>query len=66
MPKLKHIVADVLSDEEMSAVESKLRAAERRMDEKLMEEIDQREKVYGKTDSGIWIPSPTDKDNMKS
>lgn len=66
MPKIKHIVADVLSDEELTAVESKLRTAERRMDEKLMEEIDRREKVFGKTDSGIWIPSSTEKDDLKS
>ena len=66
MPKIKHIVADVLSDEEMTAFESKLRDAERQMDEKLMEEIDQREKVFGKTESGIWVPSSVNSDSKKS
>ncbi len=40
MPKIKHIKADLLSDEELTAVSDMFEKAERRMDEKLMEEID--------------------------
>ena len=56
MPKLKHINADVLTDEELSAVSDKFREAERRMNEKLLEEIEENRTGMKKSDGGVWIP----------
>ncbi|MGN0665985.1 MAG: hypothetical protein ACI4KF_05615 [Huintestinicola sp.] len=57
MPKIKHITADLLSDEEMTSVSDKLINAERRMDEKLMEEIERRKEGFTRTADGIWVPN---------
>lgn len=56
MRGIKHINADLLSDEELTAIDDKLRGAERRMDEKLMEEIERRRNGFERTESGIWVP----------
>lgn len=61
MPKIKHIKADLLSDEELSAVSDMLGSAERKMNEKLMEEIDRRKSGMVKSSSGLWVPCDTDK-----
>ena len=56
MPKIKHINADVLTDEELSAVSDKFREAERRMNEKLLQEIEENRTGMKKSDGGVWIP----------
>ena len=56
MPKIKHINADVLSDKEMTMFSDKFDNAERRMNEKLCEEIDRRKTGLVRTESGIWVP----------
>ena len=62
MPKIKHIKADLLSDEELSAVSDMFDNAERRMDEKLMEEIDHRRDGMVRSSTGLWVPyAPDDK-----
>ena len=55
MPKIKHIKADLLSDEELSAVSDMFDKAERRMDEKIMKEIDSRNEAIRKG-TKIWTP----------
>lgn len=59
MPKIKHIQADLLSDEELSAVSDMFDEAERRMDEKLMKEIDSRKEAE-KRGTKIWTPFNAD------
>ena len=61
MPKIKHINANLLSDEELTAVSDMLDSAERKMDEKLMEEIDRRKSGMVKNSYGLWVPFDTDK-----
>lgn len=61
MPKIKHIKADLLSDEELTAVSDMFDNAERRMDEKLMEEIDRRKNGMVKSSTGLWVPYDRDK-----
>lgn len=61
MPKIKHINADLLSDEELTAVSDMLDSAERKMDEKLMEEIERRKNGMVKNSSGLWVPFDPDK-----
>ncbi|MBP0956680.1 MAG: hypothetical protein J5997_04855 [Oscillospiraceae bacterium] len=61
MTKIKHINANLLSDEELTAVSDMLDSAERKMDEKLMEEIDRRKSGMVKNSSGLWVPFDTDK-----
>ncbi|MGN1416701.1 MAG: hypothetical protein ACI4XF_07660 [Oscillospiraceae bacterium] len=56
MPKIKHIKADLLSDEELTAVSDMFDNAERRMDEKLMEEIDRRKDGMVRSSTGLWVP----------
>ena len=63
MPRIKHINADILSDEELTAVSDMLDSAEKKMNEKLMEEIDRRSGMV-KNSSGLWIP--VDADNPRS
>lgn len=60
MPRIKHINADLLSDEELTAVSDMLDSAEKKMNEKLMEEIDRRKSGMVKTDSGLWVPFERD------
>ena len=55
MPRIKHINADILSDEELTAVSDMLDSAEKKMNEKLMEEIDRRRSGMVKNSSGLWI-----------
>lgn len=52
MPRIKHINADILSDEELTAVSDMLDSAEKKMNEKLMEEIDRRRSGMVKTAQG--------------
>ncbi|MGN0691742.1 MAG: hypothetical protein ACI4K7_05295 [Oscillospiraceae bacterium] len=61
MPKIKHIKADLLSDEEITAVSDMFDNAERRMDEKLMEEIDRRKDGMVRSSTGLWVPYDPDK-----
>jgi len=61
MPRIKHINADLLSDEELTTVSDMLDGAEKKMNEKLMEEIDRRRGGMVKTDSGLWVPFDPDK-----
>ncbi len=61
MPRIKHINADLLSDEELTAVSDMLDSAEKKMNEKLMEEIDRRRSGMVKTGSGLWVPFDSDK-----
>lgn len=63
MPRIKHINADLLSDEELTAVSDMLDNAEKKMNEKLMEEIDRRRSGMVKTGSGLWVPIDSDKNN---
>lgn len=60
MPRIKHINADLLSDEELTAVSDTLDSAEKKMNEKLMEEIDRRRSGMVKTGSGLWVPIDKD------
>ena len=60
MPRIKHINADLLSDEELTAVSDMLDNAEKKMNEKLMEEIDRRKSGMVKNDSGLWVPFDKD------
>lgn len=55
--KIRHINADLLSDKEMELFSDKLRDAEKRMDEKLADEIYHRDSGdnFVKDDSGIWV-----------
>ncbi len=55
MPKIKHINADVLSDEEMEAFSKDFEKAEKRMDEKIVEEIDRRKSGMYRNENGIWV-----------
>ena len=55
MPRIKHINADILSDEELTAVSDMLDIAEKKMNEKLMEEIDRRRSGMVKNSSGLWV-----------
>ncbi len=55
MPKIKHINADVLSDEEMEVFSKDFEKAEKRMDEKIMEEIDRRKSGMYRNENGIWV-----------
>lgn len=55
MPKIKHINADVLSDEEMELFSKDFEKAEKRMDEKIMEEIDRRKNGMYRNENGIWV-----------
>lgn len=64
MPRIKHINADILSDEELTAVSDMLDSAEKKMNEKLMEEIDRRRSSMVKNSSGLWVP--VDADNPRS
>lgn len=64
MPKIKHIKADLLSDEEMTAVSDMFDNAERRMDEKLMEEIDCRRDGMVRSSTGLWVPYEPDKKHI--
>lgn len=64
MPRIKHINADILSDEELTAVSDMLDSAEKKMNEKLMEEIDRRRLGMVKNSSGLWVP--VDADNPRS
>ncbi|MGN1102172.1 MAG: hypothetical protein ACI4RG_08275 [Huintestinicola sp.] len=61
MPKIKHINADLLSDKELTAVSDMFDKAERKMDEKLMEEIDRRKEGMVRSSSGLWVPYDPDK-----
>lgn len=61
MPRIKHINADILSDEELTAVSDMLDSAEKKMNEKLMEEIDRRRLGMIKSSSGLWVPVDADK-----
>lgn len=61
MPRIKHINADILSDEELTAVSDMLDSAEKKMNEKLMEEIDRRRSGMIKCSSGLWVPVDADK-----
>lgn len=61
MPRIKHINADILSDEELTAVSDMLDSAEKKMNEKLMEEIDRRRSGMVKSNSGLWVPVDADK-----
>ena len=54
--RIKHINADMLSDEEMELFSDKLRDAEKRMDEKLADEIYHMDDGYTQNISGIWTP----------
>ena len=56
--------ADILSDEELTAVSDMLDSAEKKMNEKLMEEIDRRRSGMVKNSSGLWVP--VDADNPRS
>ncbi|MBQ5333057.1 MAG: hypothetical protein J6K92_07355 [Oscillospiraceae bacterium] len=60
MPKIKHINADLLSDEELTAVSDLFDKAERKMDEKLMEEIDRRKDGMVRSSTGLWVPFDTE------
>lgn len=60
MPRIKHINADILSDEELTAVSDMLDSAEKKMNEKLMEEIDRRRSGMVKNSSGLWVPVDAD------
>ncbi|MGN0642736.1 MAG: hypothetical protein ACI4JJ_06275 [Huintestinicola sp.] len=62
MPKIKHINADLLSDEELTAVSDMFDNAERKMNEKLMEEIDCRKNGMVRNSSGLWVPYDPDKE----
>lgn len=64
MPRIKHINADILSDEELTAVSDMLDSAEKKMNEKLMEEIDRRRSGMVKNSSGLLVP--VDADNPRS
>lgn len=64
MPRIKHINADILSDEELTAISDMLDSAEKKMNEKLMEEIDRRRSGMVKNSSGLWVP--VDADNPRS
>lgn len=64
MPRINHINADILSDEELTAVSDMLDSAEKKMNEKLMEEIDRRRSGMVKNSSGLWVP--VDVDNPRS
>lgn len=55
MPKIKHIKADVLSDEEMTKFSEMFDKAERKMDEKIYNEIEQRKSGKYINENGIWI-----------
>ena len=55
MPRIKHINADILSDEELTAVSDMLDSAEKKMNEKLMEEIDRRRSGMVKNSSGLLM-----------
>ncbi len=55
MPKIKHINADILSGEEMETFSKDFEKAEKRMDEKIMEEIDRRKNGMYRNENGIWI-----------
>lgn len=61
MPRIKHIKADLLSDEELTAVSDILENAERKMDENLMEEIDRRKDGMVMNSKGLWVPYDPDK-----
>ncbi|MGN0637995.1 MAG: hypothetical protein ACI4J0_06460 [Huintestinicola sp.] len=61
MPRIKHIKADLLSDEELTAVSDMFDKAERKMDEKLMEEIARRKEGMVKNSTGLWVPYEPDK-----
>lgn len=61
MPKIKHIKADLLSDEELSAVSDMFDKAERKIDEKLLEEIERRKEGMVRSSSGLWVPFEPDK-----
>ena len=61
MPRIKHINADLLSDEELTHVSDMLDNAEQKMNEKLMEEIDRRKGGMVKSSSGLWVPLDADK-----
>lgn len=61
MPRIKHINADLLSDEELTHVSDMLDNAEQKMNEKLMEEIDRRKGGMVKSSSGLWVPFDADK-----
>lgn len=61
MPKIKHIKADLLSDEELTDVSDMFDKAERRMDEKLMEEIERRKEGMVRNSTGLWVPYDPDK-----
>ena len=61
MPRIKQINADILSDEELTAVSDMLDSAEKKMNEKLMEEIDRRRSGMVKSSSGLWVPVDADK-----
>ena len=61
MPRIKHINADILSDKELTAVSDMLDSAEKKMNEKLMEEIDRRRSGMIKSSSGLWVPVDADK-----
>ena len=54
------INADILSDEELTAVSDMLDSAEKKMNEKLMEEIDRRRSGMVKNSSGLWVPVDAD------
>ena len=60
MPRIKHINADILSDEELTAVSDMLDSAEKKMNEKLMEEIDRRRSGMVNNISGLWVPVDAD------
>ena len=60
MPVIKHIKADLLSDEELTAVSDMLGTAERKMNEKLMEEIDRRKNGMVRNENGLWVPAEAD------
>lgn len=55
MPKIKHINADILSDEEMTKFSEMFENAEKKMDEKIYKEIEQRKSGTYKNENGIWI-----------
>ena len=61
MPRIKLRNADLLSDEELTAVSDMLDSAEKKMNEKLMEEIDRRRSGMVKTGSGLWVPIDQEK-----
>ena len=53
---IRHINADMLSDDELEMFSDKFKDAEKKMDEKIYDEICDRQFKPQVTDSGIWLP----------